>query len=125
MSVWQALKARRAPISHTQGLAAQGLDDQLRLALQTALIGQITSTMRLISAERDDAGVRVIVFFERTLEGDDQLEFEAEVASCVGLRLGDPPAGPPVRCFFIRCDEPQRIPVRGEIIFSRKGVSAF
>ncbi|MBA3315464.1 MAG: hypothetical protein M3552_09750 [Planctomycetota bacterium] len=120
MSVWHAIYGRRDKASQVEGLS-----DDLRLALQTALIGQITPAMRLISVEQDEAAVRVVVFFDKALADEDRTEFEDEVASCVGLKVGDPPAGPAVACFFVRCDEPQRVPVRGEIVFSRKGVSAF
>ncbi len=99
--------------------------DSVRLALQTALIGQITSAMRLVSVEHEATIVRVIVFFDSELPEDDRAEFADEMASCVGLKLGDPPGGPQVVCHFVRCDEPQRIPVRGEIVFARKGVRTF
>lgn len=96
--------------------------DRLRLALQKALVGQITPEMRLVSVEPSDALVRVVVYYDHNLPDDDRAEFADEVASVVGLDLGDPPAGPEVACHFLRCDDPQRVPVRGEIIFARKGV---
>jgi len=105
--------------------AEERRSDTVRLALQTALIGQVTAAVRLISVEHDSSVVRVIVFFDSELPEDDREEFADEMASCVGLRLGDPPDGPVVVCHFVRCDEPQRVPVRGEIVFARKGVRTF
>jgi hypothetical protein len=99
--------------------------DRVRLALQKALVGQVTPEMRLVSVESDSETVRVVVYFDRNLDEADREEFAAEVAACLGLDLGDPPAGPVAQCHFVRCDEPQVVPVRGEIVFSRKGVRAF
>ncbi|MGC1274374.1 MAG: hypothetical protein WBC44_11760 [Planctomycetaceae bacterium] len=96
--------------------------DRVRLALQTALIGQITAAIRLISVELGAATIRVVVYFHLSLSDDDQSDLSDEVASCLGLELGDPPAGPAAECHFLRCDEPQRVPVRGEVVFARKGV---
>ena len=95
---------------------------RVRLALQTALIGQITPAIRLISVESDAAVVRVVVYYDQALSDDDRGDLAAETVSCLGLELGDPPAGPAGECHFLRCDDPQRVPVRGEIVFARKGV---
>lgn len=93
--------------------------------MQKALIGQITPTMRLVSVEEDSKNVRVIVYFDEHLDEDDRVEFAVEISDCLGHDLGDPPAGPTVKSYFIRCDEPQLVPVRGEVVFSRKGVRAY
>jgi hypothetical protein len=119
MTAWNRLTRRQRATRH------QDRADAIRLALQTALIGQVTDTMRLVSVEHDAAVVRVIVFYDRELPEDDREEFAAEMASCIGLKLGDPPAGPNVVCHFVRSDEPQQVPARGEIVFARKGVRAF
>jgi len=110
---------RRPPTAAAPKLGSR---DRLRLALQKALVGQVTPEMRLVSIEPSDALVRVVVYYDRSLPDDDRAEFADEVASVVGLDLGDPPAGPEVACHFLRCDDPQRVPVRGEIVFARKGV---
>jgi hypothetical protein len=102
--------------------AGRAFHDRVRIALQKALVGQVTGEMRLVSVEAGRELVRVVVYFDRLLSEEDREEFAAEVAGCVGLELGDPPAGPVVECHFVRCDEPQRVPVRGEIVFARKGV---
>jgi hypothetical protein len=120
MSVWDTMSMRREPKP-----SGASFSDRARLAMQAALVGQITPTMRLISVEPDAASVRVVVFFDGTLPDEDRAEFEEEVASCVGLKLGDPPLGPSVACYYVRCDAPQRVPVRGEVVFSRKGVLVF
>ena len=99
--------------------------DRVRVALQKALIGQITPAMRLVSVEAVESRLAVIVFFDRDLSHDDRDDFVDEVASCVGVELGDPPRGPAVACHFVRCDEPQRVPVRGEVVFARKGVLTY
>lgn len=117
MSPWKRLTRRDRRLDDEDRRS-----ETVRLALQTALIGQVTSAMRLVSVEHDAAVVRVIVFYDRELPEDDREEFADEMASCVGLRLGDPPDGPNVVCHFVRCDEPQQVPVRGEIVFARKGV---
>ena len=93
----------------------------MRLALQAALIGQITPEMRLISVEVEPAAIRVVIYFDRVLPDDDRDAAAEEISSCVGLELGDPPAGPVVACHFLRCDDPQRVPVRGLVVFARKG----
>lgn len=122
MQLWRPTRWRQK--DPVQPLRA-GHSDCLRVALQKALLGQITPTMRLISVEAEDDLIRVIVFFDQRLDDHDRDDFEEELASCLGASLGDPPLGPSVVSHFIRCDEPQLIPVRGEIIFSRKGVRAF
>jgi hypothetical protein len=119
-SGWNRLTRREQPTDNEQRRS-----DAVRLALQTALVGQVTSSMRLVCVEFDETSVRVIVFYDRELPPDDREEFAEEIASCVGLKLGDPPLGPVVACHFVRCDEPQHVPVRGEIVFARKGVRAF
>ena len=96
---------------------------RLRLALQKALVGQVTAEMRLVSTEGAPETVRVLVYYDRLLPEEDRAEFAEEAVSCVGLEFGDPPVGPAVRCHFVRCDEPQRVPVRGAIVFARKGVA--
>lgn len=103
-------------------VARPAFGDRVRLAMQKALVGQVTGAMRLVSVEHDPAAVRVVVYFDRSIGEEDREEFAEEVASCVGLELGDPPGGPAVQCHFVRCDEPQRVPVRGEVVFARKGV---
>ena len=120
MSAWKRLTRRRRPANSEERRA-----DTVRLALQTALIGQVTETMRLVSVERDATLLRVIVFYGGELSQGDRDDFAAEMVSCVGLKLGDPPDGPSVVCHFVRCDEPQQVPVRGEVVFARKGVKAF
>lgn len=120
MSRWKRLTRQQRSRERDEQRA-----DAVRLALQTALIGQVTETMRLVSVEHDATVVRVIVFYGRELSEGDRDEFAEEMASCVGLKLGDPPVGPNVVCHFVRCDEPQQVPVRGEVVFARKGVRAF
>lgn len=114
---------QHARYEETARREAMAYRERVRLALQTALIGQITAAIRLVSVEIGAATIRVVVFFDLSLSDDDQSELADEVASCLGLALGDPPAGPAVECHFLRCDEPQRVPVRGEVVFARKGVS--
>lgn len=90
--------------------------------MQKALVGQVTSEMRLVSAEIEPGVIRVVVYFDRVLAEEDRAEFVEEAACCVGLDVGVPPGGPTVQCHFVRCDEPQRVPVRGTVVFARKGV---
>lgn len=120
MSTWKRLTRRKESSRREERRS-----DTVRLALQTALVGQVTPSMRLACVEHDETSVRVIVFYDRELAQDDREETADEMASCVGLKLGDPPLGPVVVCHFVRCDEPQQVPVRGEIVFARKGVRAF
>lgn len=117
---WWPLKSRN-PVG-AKGGPAPAVPGRVRLALQRALVGQITPAMRLLSVEADGEAVRVVVYFDRELPQADREEFDADVTDGLGLELGDPPVGPGVTCHFLRCDEPLRVPVRGEVVFARKGV---
>ena len=112
-------------VAGADATGAERFRDRAKVALQKALVGQITREMRLVSVEIERARLRVIVYFERSLGEEDRREFAEEAVSCAGLELGDPPAGPEVECHFVRCDEPQRVPVRGVVVFARKGVEVW
>ena len=120
---WWPAKSRSG--GGTAAEAAPPVPAAVRLAIQKALVGQITPAMRLVSVECGEDSIRVVVYFDRALSTSDREEFCSEITDSLGLELGDPPAGPAVDCFFLRCDEPQRVPVRGEIVFARKGVAVY
>jgi hypothetical protein len=110
------------------GPGAHGDDARLRevlLAVQRALVGEISPAMRAIAVEVGHAQVWLYVFHDGDADDEEIDDFDAAVVAQLerdapGLAAADG-VEPEVGFSYVRVDEPAPLPVHGHLVFARKG----
>ncbi|QDT14916.1 GNAT family N-acetyltransferase [Alienimonas californiensis] len=103
---------------------AVSMETKLRLGLQVALNGWIGDETRLVTAAWTRETVSIIVYTHGEIAAELAEDLREEVAQCLVPTLDPQYSGTPVvNVAFVRLDDPQPIPVKGIVIFSRRGVS--
>jgi hypothetical protein len=95
------------------------------MSVQRALLGEITPEMRAIEVEWSPERIMLRVFTEGEAGERLREDFDASAVTQVIADFAIPAEGGPHVAFeFVRCDAPERIPVRGTLVFARAGVGA-
>lgn len=91
-------------------------DQELRLVLQTALLGEVGPLLRAVGYRRRDGEVAIRFYFDGEISAEDR-----ESASCVVTEvIAAVPADVCVSEQIIRCDAPERIPPEFPLAYHRR-----
>jgi hypothetical protein len=95
------------------------------LAVQRALVGEISPGMRAVAVEIGPAQVWLYVFHDGEADEDEIDDFDAAV---VAQLESDAPelatsdgVEPEIGFSYVRVDEPAPLPVHGHLVYARKG----
>ena len=92
------------------------------LSVQRALVGEIIPEMRAVDVESSQARIVIRVFTEGDASESVREDFDAGMVTQVVADFPYPGQEDPTVAFeFVRCDSPNRVPVRG-ICFAQAGV---
>jgi hypothetical protein len=92
------------------------IDQELRLVLQVALLGEVGPALRAVGYRRDGEGVTVRFHFDGPISHDD-----SESAACVVTELiAALPEEVRVSEELVRCDFPETIPTDLPLVFRRR-----
>lgn len=89
---------------------------EVRLILQTALLGEIGSGLRAVAYQRGEDSLAIRFYFDGPISDDDR-----ESAACVTTEvIAAMREGVRVSEELIRCDVPERIPADAALVFRRR-----
>ena len=104
--------------------AIAALRKRVLLSVQRALMGEVTPEMRVVEVELSTSRILIRIFTEGEASEALRADCDAGLATQVVADFPYPERGDPqVALEFVRCDQPQSIPVRGQIIFALAGVT--
>ena len=97
------------------------LIQQAQLSVQRALVGEITSQVRVVSVEVNARQITVRVYHHGAASDELWDDLDASMAEVYADFPSDGPEAVSVNLKLLRCDEPEPVPALGIPIFGRKG----
>ena len=94
-------------------------DQELRLVLQTALLGEVGSALRAVGYRASEGDVSIQFYLDGEISAEDR-----ESAACVVTEvIAALPPEVRVSEELIRCDVPARVPAGSRLVFRRRAPS--
>lgn len=93
---------------------------QILLSVQRALVGEVWPSIRAISVDISTTRVSIYAYWDGPIDADQLEEFDGGAITQVVADFPYPEHGDPsIRLRPMRCDAPQPIPVRGQLVYAR------